>query len=591
MEWVWLVVGLLVIPAVGAPTSQPPTTAQVFNVSQGTGRAFLWSSIALAVLTALIQGLVTALALMTESSNYWTFRFRLAKIEHWWWTLVSLLLLTSLVLIILSFLTGNNGEAVSILALSTATFLTIVQYALPAWRSRGFISNRWLAWTGDSRTSIPNDKAGFCGPASKWRQMVGEVDMRDVKKTPSDWYGLRLWPVKGIPQDPTEMLRNVSSQQTNPIPVGDSDRNRDIYDDGDPEPKNLSLRWGTAQGFRKRVSRATASMPSGLLQSRPFTTDGYAGEGLCLAMGILGRNKGVNPKQLVFRMNRDISTAMESQSTWYPRPYKVLRSYYMVTLQNQYSYLGPDFVAAAVELALLLMDVRRKAVAAWLEEGLEHQLLQNNKDIAKLSLNREAELQAHYESSYVSMIFSLNNMDKRMKYHSASRKFLNRPDLICTGLLLKAREEPEPHWWNNTHLKEVRINQMRALTSESDWKEPMAQLLGLPEWPRGFDENPSIWDFPAPTEKPPEEKGSVVGSSMQPDSTEKPCGPEPKLFDGQASYSRASTAIGSTGHHHQSSTSSQPLLSSRSTFSGMDTVFGPPTRANTMPAAGPLFEE
>lgn len=483
---------IVAIPVLAAPTGAP--TSEVISVSQELGRAFLWSSIGLAVLTALIQGLVAALAFMTESSNFWTFRFRLAKIEHWWWSLVSLLLLTSLVLIILSFLTGSNGESVSILALSTATFLTIVQYALPAWRSRRFIHNRWLAWTGDSRTGIPKEKASFCGDASKWAAMVKEVDMKDVKKTPSDWYGLRLWPVGGLPQDPTDILRNANASFSRMLADNEPDRNISIYDDGNSTATAVSLLWGPREGFRKRVSRATASMPSGLLHSRPFTVDGYAGEGLCLAMGILGRNKGLNPKQLVFKMNRDISTFMENYSTWAPRPYKVLRSYYAATLEKQFAGLGPDFVAAAVELALLLMDVRDQAIAAWLEEGMEHQSLYINKEIAKYSTNKKAELKAHYESSYVSMIISLNNMDRRMKYRSASNKLLLRPDLICACLLLKARGEPEPHWWSQTHLVDVRKNQMAALSSESDWKQPMAKLLGLEDgWPPEFDYDPPRW--------------------------------------------------------------------------------------------------
>lgn len=109
-----------------------PLGQALFTVSRQAQNGFLWSSVGLAVVTALLRGLVAALAFMTESSNYWTFRFRLAKVEHWWWTMVSALLLMSLVLITLSFLSGNNSEAISVLALSTATFLTIVQYMIPS---------------------------------------------------------------------------------------------------------------------------------------------------------------------------------------------------------------------------------------------------------------------------------------------------------------------------------------------------------------------------------------------------------------------------------------------------------------------------
>lgn len=168
----------------------------------------------------------------------------------------------------------------------------------------------------------------------------------------------------------------------------------------------------------------------------------------------------------------------------------MLRSYYGATFEKQYSCLGSEYVAAAVELAVLLMDVPDEAIAAWLHKGMEHQSLYINKEIAKYSDNKAAELRAHYESSYVSMIISLNNMDRRMRYRSASSKLLNRPDLICTCLFLKARGEPEPGWWSRTHLVDVRKNQMAALSAESEWKHPMAKLLGLPSWPAEFDQDP-----------------------------------------------------------------------------------------------------
>ena len=56
-------------------------------------------------------------------------------------------------------------------------------------------------------------------------------------------------------------------------------------------------------------------MPSNLLQSRPFTVDGYVGDGLSLAMGILGRDKGLKPKNLIFNMSRAVSTSMEDFGT------------------------------------------------------------------------------------------------------------------------------------------------------------------------------------------------------------------------------------------------------------------------------------
>lgn len=485
----WLLLLLQVTLSTAAPVNQA-----LYTVSQQAQNAFLWSSVGLAVLTAFLQGLVAALAFMTESSNYWTFRFRLARIEHWWWTVVSTLLLFSLVLIILSFLSGNNNEAISILALSTATFLTIVQYMIPAWRSRSFIENRWLAWTGSSRTTISASKAPFCGKRYQWKRLAKEVHLSNIKSTPSDWYGWHVWPAKGLYHDPTDILRNVNADQSKLLGEEDEARSQFIYDTGAENPSDVSLLWGEEQGFRRRVSRATSSMPAGLLQSRPFTVDGYVGDGLCLALGILGRNKGLAPGRLVFASSKTVTNSLENFGTWAPRPNKVLRSYYSKAAEGQYGGLGPAYVAAATELALLMMDVPPAATTAWLRAGSEQQSIKWNRELVKASsTNRAAELRAHYESSYVSMIISLAYMDGRMETASADARLVSRPDLIATGLLLKARNEPEPAWWNSPHLAAARKTQIGALEGE-DWKTPMAMLLGLPEWPRGFEDFPiSIW--------------------------------------------------------------------------------------------------
>ena len=471
-----------------------PTNQALFHVNQRAQNGFLWSSIGLAVLTALLQGLVTALAFMTESSNYWTFRFRIARIEHWWWTMVSILLLISLILIVLSFLAGNNNESISILALSTATFLTIVQYMIPAWRSRHFLENRWLAWTGSSRTSIQASKVVFCGDTAQWDMLVKKVSLSGIRITPSDWYGWRLWPSKGIAQDPTDILRNVDPRNMKALGAPGNNLEKCIYSTGDGNAYSVSLLWGAHSGFRRRVSRATSSMPSNLLQSRPFTVDGYVGNGLCLAMGILGRNKGLQPKNLVFNMSRAVSTSMEDSGTWAPRPNKVLRSYYMATLKAQYSGLGQAYVDAATELALLLMDIPAHATAAWLRAGIEQQSLLSNAEIAGCGGHQIVEaLQANYESSYVSMIMSLNYMDRKLDSRFVHQGVASRPDLMCTGLLLKARGAKEPKWWNQANFMDARKRECEGLDGHT-WKEPMALLLGLTHWPANFEDTPSKWD-------------------------------------------------------------------------------------------------
>ena len=478
-----------------------PVNQALFHVSQNTQKGFLWSSIGLAVLTALFQGLVTALASMTESANNWTFRFRLARIEHWWWSVVSMLLLASFMLIVLTFLAGNDNEALSILALSTATFLTIVQYMIPAWRSRHFLENRWLAWTGDSRTSIHALKAVFCGDKTQWARLARGLNLSHVQPTPSDWYGWRLLPLEGMPNDPTDILRGIDITRSKEHGFEAEDRAKSIYYTGETNSNSVSLLWGKNQGFSRRVSRAISSMPTNLLQSRPFTIDGYVGNGLCLAMGILGRNKGLQPKNLVFNMSRAVSSSMEDFGTWAPRPNKVLRSYYMSTLRGQYGGLGQAYVDAATELALLLMDVPPQAIAAWLNAGMEQQSLERNRQIAEAeSENRTQELEANYQCSYVGMIMSLNYMDKKVGSRFAHGRPTHRPDILCTGLLLKAWGAHEPRWWNQPVFVEARKREIAALEGDM-WKDPASLLLGLACWPPGFEKSPSIWEREPASEK------------------------------------------------------------------------------------------
>ncbi|KAI9782490.1 MAG: hypothetical protein M1839_004976 [Geoglossum umbratile] len=142
-------------------------------------------------------------------------------------------------------------------------------------------------------------------------------------------------------------------------------------------------------------------MPRGLLESNPFPIDGYGGRGLTLAMGILGRNKGLEPKNLVFKMPRGLSTFMENNSTWKPRPAKVNRSYYRKPRDGQYGGISDDFVNAAVELSLLLMDMPHWAIEEWLKGGFEHQSIEINRFLRglikdKKDTERKDMLKAHY---------------------------------------------------------------------------------------------------------------------------------------------------------------------------------------------------
>jgi hypothetical protein len=517
---------------------QPSTIGPTANFTNATGRtALLWSSIGLAVVTSLLQGLVTTIVAIAEDQSLWTFRFRIARFEHWWWTVISSLLTTSFSLIVLSFLSGNNNDALGVLALSTATTIAIVRYALPAWRNRRYIENRWLAWTGNSRTAVKAVYKDMCGDAAHWNDMAAHQASANAKipSSSSDAWGFAIRPPKGLWQDPTALLEKFGENKGpwayrprdgTTWPMGPC-----VYDDGlEAETNHVSLLWGQREGFRPRVSRAINSMPIGLLGSRPFTIDGYNGEGLCLAFGILGRNKGLRAGAYVFdaddamknrkgivraKQNTKINAELENGSSWAPRPSKVMRSYYARAIDEQYGTFPTDFRHVATELALIFLDIEEKPLRHWLMLNLEQQSLDVNKWMSgrpipasgrRRPVATNEELQTLYRASYTSMVLSLNYFAPSGTT-SATRTSAGtpvRPDLICFALLRLAEHavvlDPQapggpkwvpgpgvdaPAWWAETWVQ-GRLREEWASLKEG-WREPAAWLLGLKSFPPELD--------------------------------------------------------------------------------------------------------
>jgi hypothetical protein len=170
----------------------------------------------------------------------------------------------------------------------------------------------------------------------------------------------------------------VDSKRSSPIDVEKGHHPVGVYYHANEASDNVSLLWGPEQAFRHVIYGVVSSMALGLLKSDPQSVDGNNGQGLTKAMGILGRNKGLQPWRLVFRFDSAVSSHMENASTWTPRPTKVLRSFYKSTMKAQYDGLGEDYVNATVELALIVADLPHWAMSRWLNERLEHQSLQKN---------------------------------------------------------------------------------------------------------------------------------------------------------------------------------------------------------------------
>lgn len=509
---------------------EQPQTTSIAHITDVKGRtALLWSSIGLAVLTSVLQGLVSTVITIAEDQSMWTFRFRIARFEHYWWTFIGTLLSASFSLIVVSFLAGNNNDSVGVLALSTATALVIVRYAIPSWRHKHFIENRWLAWTGPSRTAISYQYGSACGDARHWNKLNKAVKLKSAPPPSDDW-GLAIKPNAGISEDPTAILNSLGEIKADMIYSTNWNVGPCVYDDGLHGVSNvnsLSLQWGEHDGFRRRVSRAINSMPQSLLTSRPLTVDMYNGEGLTLAMGIIGRNKGLLPKELVFDwkdklkklrgVTRDnglqsIVTELENTSTWSPRPNKVMRSYYRKAMRDQFGELLPPFVAAATELALILLDCAPGAITDWLRNRLEQQSLEVNIQMSRPANYARAnipathhQLQTLYRAQYVSMIISLNYYTPRGTSHSTPVELhpLYRPDLHCFALLYLAEgavvtvegvNQPgpgaaRPDWWQQDWVKSRLINERASL--QGNWQRGAAWLLGLQQWPSELDNWPT----------------------------------------------------------------------------------------------------
>ncbi|KAF8233844.1 hypothetical protein L208DRAFT_1395035 [Tricholoma matsutake] len=508
--------------AVGAPATNVPA----FYVSPAGSIGLLWSSIGIAVLTSFLQGLAVTVVSIAEDQEMWTFRFRIARYEYLWWTVISSMLSVSFILIVVSFLSGNSSDSLGVLVLSTTTSIAIVRYTIPAWRNKPYVKTRWLSWTGVSRTAIKVAFGTVVGDADWWRQLAARAPPASRRIVlPSDEWGWAINPPPGVSADPTALLTQSlldDNKEASELPLASC-----IYDDGYHHAGGaVSLLWGPDIGFRPRLSRAINSVPRSLTDSRPITNGGYKGEGLCLAMGILGRNKGLRPfllvfdhkdtrkkqRGIVFKSDMSITAHLENTSIWYPRPSKVLRSYYEKEIVEQFGGLGDDYVGAATELAVLLLDCSPSAVVKWLSLGLDQQSLEVNMRMSGRHSRQHdtvatpAQLQTLYRASYTSMILSLN-------YFTSDPPDGNfvRPDLICFALLWLAEgavEESEvstdsggkkkvystgkgaeqPEWWKQPWVGErLKLERQSLDSANTEWRNAAACLLGLTSWPEHLD--------------------------------------------------------------------------------------------------------
>lgn len=423
------------------PASVPSPSSSSSNTNAGD--AFLmnkltaaertqifWIATGLAVAVSLVQGAITTLVEICESEGLWTIRFSLGRREHLWWTGIALALIASLGCMVLSFLAGNNSDSLGIILLASASSLAVFRYAWPAWRNRHYCSNRWAAWTGPSRTGIDAALVPLIEGNDPWPILSRDVPV--MKQHPVD-IRIRLFKSRLILDDPTDILkakkRIIASRMSEQQPV-DEKKSPKIVQRGpgdrtglyEPvyEKQSASLLWGAYIGFSPRVSRGILAVPSRLLKSSPLTASGHDGQSVCLAHGILGRNKGLAPKTFILGLD---SKKLEENSVQWPRPSKVLRSYFREEMVAAYGALQKNYVDAATELALLLADSDHVLVADWLAARMEHQDLALNNQAARLGASGD-DLQLLYQLSYAAMLVSLSAHRKGRKYRPEMKLFI-----------------------------------------------------------------------------------------------------------------------------------------------------------------------
>ena len=502
-----------------------------------------WSTIAvMGTMAALQAGLFLVIGII-EDDNSWTFRFRIACVEHWWWTIQSILLTIAFILMVFSIMAGNDGETIGLITLFLGVATIIVQFTIPAWRARCFLENRWLAWTGPSRTTIDwkyrnklhdSNIDESANVKARWHELDAAVKVENDGPASDKWGP--SWPTlskqKLIRHDATAILKGLKAEKLDPL-VGNQSYavSPCIYQDGQDNGRSMSLLWGGDGVFRPRVSRAIASVSADLLKSKPTTSLRHNGTGLILAMGILGRTKGLVPKALVFKIDIDAhqnstgtdvigltSKDLEDTSVWAPRPSKVQRSHYLHELKQQYRELGPAFVAVAAELAVLLLDIPSEVLNTWLKLHLEHQDLELNRQMSARPRNNQlnqhiatnAELFTLYRVQYVAMILSLNFCRFDSETMDTTSPPAYRPELHCFVLLSLSegsismadwsteqasgktssnwRKGQKPAWWDEDWVKPRLVREAAALErQDTSWRTCAALLLGLAEWPNGLE--------------------------------------------------------------------------------------------------------
>jgi len=331
----------------------------------------------------------------------------------------------------------------------------LLGYALPAHHNRGYLRLRWKAWSGPSRTGIRAELVPYIGDRRDWETLHALTEGRVVRHPVERVSALSFFSRRLIVSDITDLLvaRAAADQEENSIWVPRSDARQGLYQPILPD-EPVSLLWGEQIGFQRRCSRGIISTPKKLLSPWPELAGGVDASGLCLACGILARNKGLRPASLICNLQtKHAFGAFEQNSAFWPLPAKTLRSLFRAECERFYSDLGPAFVNVAIELALLLTDAPVEVAEDWLDAQLEHQDIELNNEAYALGASTQ-DLELLYRGQYAAMLVSL----------SAHRVGVRiRPEMLVFHAVCRSEGVTPGAWATSTDMENRRQRELAAL--------------------------------------------------------------------------------------------------------------------------------
>lgn len=307
-------------------------------------------------------------------------------------------------------------------------------YSWDVIHSREYRKLRWLAWSGPSRTGIPSALACYIGDREDWEALESSLATRQAH--PVEAYVKYVLPFNaGVAPDPTDLLKARAAENNSSWMLKGGER-RFVYRPSQSD-QSVSLLWGECSGFRARCSRGIIAVPRGLLKVWPRLRQGVDSRPICLAHGILARNKGLEPASLVCNLEKKLSIRVfEENSAFWPRPSKTLRGLYREEFAKTFPLLGDSYVFAATELALLLADVPAPLIEDWLRGRMEHQDLGLNQKAADSGASLQ-DLARLYRGHYAAMLVSLS-------LHRYGLRL--RPELLVHDALCASEGVEKPAW-------------------------------------------------------------------------------------------------------------------------------------------------